>query len=133
MSPQRCGLPQAALDAAHASLRDPSASTSAFTGALMVALVSRPPLPVGPALHLGEGGAEVAGRCSRKIRRRVGWGGGGVGRPRSISGAGGVDVCLSRAGCDAAARSWRGDGRSGLPTASQMPSELLYCRGGTGI
>eukprot|EP01047_Picozoa_sp_COSAG01_P083001 COSAG01_NODE_17189_length_1171_cov_8.241604_2_plen_99_part_00 len=98
----------------------------------MVALVSRPPLPVGPALHLGEGGGEVAGRCSRKIRRRVGWRGAGRGDLALSRVRGGVDVCLSRAGCDAAARSWRGDGRSGLPTASQMPSELLYCRG-TGI
>ena len=72
------------MAAAAERLRDTSVATSAFTGALMVALTSQPPLPLGPALQLS---------------------------------------------CDVATRSWQNDGRSGLPTASEVPSELLYYAG----
>ena len=83
----RCPLPPEALAAAHANMRDPSASTSAFIGGFMTAMVAKPPLAVGSALRLS---------------------------------------------CDVAGRSWAGDGRSGLPTASAVPSQLLYPGVGVG-
>ena len=42
----RCPLPPDALAAAHANLRDPSASTSAFVGGFLTSLVASPPLAV---------------------------------------------------------------------------------------
>lgn len=42
----RCPLPPDALAAAHANMRDPSASTSAFIGGFLTSLVATPPLAV---------------------------------------------------------------------------------------
>ena len=45
----RCPLPPDALAAAHANMRDPSASTSAFVGGFLTSLVASPPLAVSGA------------------------------------------------------------------------------------
>jgi hypothetical protein len=48
----RCPLPPDALAAAHANMRDPSASTSAFIGGFLTSLVASPPLAVRSLLSL---------------------------------------------------------------------------------
>ena len=72
----RCPLPPDALAAAHANLRDPSASTSAFVGGFLTSLVASPPLAVsddnGTDTHTHTQRERERERASDRLLERLG-------------------------------------------------------------